>query len=129
MPSKRQIIDRELYAYFVTFSVYRRRRLFSHDQPKRLLLGVLNAELTEHETRCVSFVIMPNHVHAILWFPKPHEISRFMHAWKRKSSFHIRNCTANMRSTILRSLAKAFDSGNRSTTRLKSTPQRSSKKN
>jgi putative transposase len=52
---------------------------------------VLNAELTAHETRCIGFVVMPDHVHAILWFPQSNELSRFMHAWKRKSSFHTRN--------------------------------------
>ena len=35
MPTRRQIIDDRLYAHFVTFSVYRRRRLLDHDHPKR----------------------------------------------------------------------------------------------
>ncbi len=34
---------------------------------------------------------MPDHVHAVIWLPTPGQLSRFMHAWKRKSSFHIRN--------------------------------------
>jgi len=33
---------------------------------------------------------MPNHVHAIVWFSATGHLSRFMHGWKRKSSFHIR---------------------------------------
>ena len=91
MHSPRQIIDDQLYAHFVTFSVERRRRLFELDHPKRILLGVLNEELQAFSARCVGFVVMPDHVHAIVWFSRTGQLSGFMHAWKRKSSFHIRN--------------------------------------
>ncbi len=90
MPLHRQIVDDQLYAHFVTFSVDRRRRLLDRDHPKRVLLGVLAEELVQQEARCVGFVIMPNHVHAIVWFPAAGRLSQFMHGWKRKSSFHIR---------------------------------------
>ena len=91
MPPRRQIIDDQLYAHFVTFSVYRRRRLLDHDHPKRILLGVLNEELEQHDATCVGFVVMPDHAHAIVWFPITGVLSRFMHGWNRKSGFHIRN--------------------------------------
>ena len=42
MASDRQIVDDQLYAHFVTFSVDQRRKLLDHDHPKRILLGVLN---------------------------------------------------------------------------------------
>ncbi len=90
MNQRRQIIDQRLYAHFITFSVAQRRRLLDHDHPKRILLGVLNEELTSHVARCIGFVVMPDHVHAIIWFSATGRLSRFMHAWKRKSSFHIR---------------------------------------
>ena len=32
---------------------------------------------------------MPNHVHAIVWFPETGQLSRFMHGWKRRSSYEI----------------------------------------
>jgi putative transposase len=91
MPEKRRIVDDERYVHFVTFSVYRRRRLFCLDQPNRIVLGVLNAELEAHDALCVGFVVMPDHVHALVWFRRTGCLSKFMHAWKRKSSFHIRN--------------------------------------
>jgi len=90
MSKDRQIIDDQLYAHFITFSVFRRRRLLDHDYPKRILLGVLNEELAAHGACCVGFVVMPNHIHAIVWFSATSRLSRFMHGWKRKSSFHIR---------------------------------------
>jgi len=42
MSARRQIIDDLLYAHFITFSVFQRRRLLDHDHPKRILLGVLS---------------------------------------------------------------------------------------
>jgi putative transposase len=64
--------------------------LLTLDQPKRILLGVLNQELRQLAAKCVGFVIMPEHVHAIIWFSEAGRLSQFMHGWKRKSSFHIR---------------------------------------
>jgi len=90
MSTRRQVIDDRLYAHFVTFSVWRRRRLLDHDHPKRIVLGVLNEELHQRKARCVGFVIMPDHVHGIAWFPSPGQLSGFMHGWKRKTSFHVR---------------------------------------
>lgn len=88
--SRRRIIDDRLYAHFVTFSVDQRRRLLDHDHPKRIVLGVLNDQIERFNARCVGFVIMPDHVHALVWFPQTGQLSRFMHGWKRISSFHIR---------------------------------------
>jgi putative transposase len=33
---------------------------------------------------------MPDHVHAIIWFPKTGQLSGFMHEWKRRSSLNVR---------------------------------------
>jgi putative transposase len=91
MASNRRIIDDLPYAHYVTFSVYRRRRLLDHHQPKRMVLGGLNAVLEKRQGECVDFVVMPDHVHAILWFGAIGRISGFMHDWKRETSHHIRN--------------------------------------
>ncbi len=86
----RKIYDDELHAHFVTFSCYRRRRLLDDDRAKRVVLGVLNSQLHRRDARCVGFVVMPEHVHAILWFPVPRQLSVFMQQWKRLSSHQIR---------------------------------------
>ncbi len=65
----KRTFDREGHAHFVTFSCYRRRRLLDHDRAKKVVLGVLNSQLTRQDGRCVGFVVMPDHVHAIIWFP------------------------------------------------------------
>ena len=86
MSDRRRILDSELYAHFVTFSCYHRRRALDEDQPKRIVLGTLNVQLRRHEATCCGFVIMPEHVHIVVWFPEPKQLSRFMHDWKRESS-------------------------------------------
>ena len=86
MKNPRQIIDDQLYAHFITFSVYRRRRLLDHDHSKRIVLGVLNEELQQHEARCVGFVAMPDRVHAVVWFPAAGCLGGFMQMGKSRSS-------------------------------------------
>jgi putative transposase len=90
MSARRRIVDDALYCHFVTFRVDRNRKLLDHDHPKRILLGVFHEVLVEWDARCVGFVIMPEHVHAIVWFPQTGQLSRFMHEWKRRSSLLIR---------------------------------------
>jgi REP element-mobilizing transposase RayT len=90
MSDCRRIIDDELFAHFITFSVNRRRRLLDLEQPKRIVLGVLNYAIEKHAARCAGFVIMPDHVHALIWFPELGQLSPFMHEWKRQSSLRIR---------------------------------------
>src|SRR5437868_15255903 len=87
--SRREYVDQR-YIHFVTFCVHRRRRLLDLDQPKRIVLGVLNHQLEANSAKCVGFVIMPDHVHALIWLPDPRDLRRFLHGWKRMSSFAIR---------------------------------------
>jgi putative transposase len=97
MVSKRTY-DREGHAHFVTFSCYRRRRLLDHDRAKRVVLGVLNSQLAFQDGRCVGFVVMPDHVHAVVWFPAPDQLSHFMKQWKQRSSVQIKEF---LRSTLV----------------------------
>ena len=87
--NRRTIYDQELFAHFVTFSCYRRRRILDHDQPKRIVLGMLGDQLRRQDATCVGFVVMPDHVHAVVWFPETGQLSRFVHGWKRRSSYEI----------------------------------------
>jgi putative transposase len=86
----RKIFDKEGHAQFVTFSCYRRRRILDADRPKRIVISYLNAQLRRQDGRCLGFVVMPDHVHAIVWFPLGNQLSRFMQQWKRLTSFAIK---------------------------------------
>ncbi|MCB9949378.1 MAG: transposase [Planctomycetaceae bacterium] len=90
MSDNRRIGDDQLYVHFITFSCDRPRRLLDMDHPKRLLLGQLNRLLKTHQAKCVGFVLMPDHVHALIWLSQTGQLSQFMQEWKRDSSTAIR---------------------------------------
>jgi len=90
----RQIYTGERHAHFITFSCYKRRRLLDHDSVKRVVLGCLSAQLKRLAATCVGFVIMPNHVHALLWFSGQEQLSELMEHWKQASSVRIKNLLA-----------------------------------
>ena len=86
---RRRIYDKEGHAHFITFSCYKRRRLLDDDRAKRAVLDHLAAQLQRTDGRCAGFVVMPNHVHAIVWHPKTQTLADFMKQWKRISSYRI----------------------------------------
>jgi putative transposase len=88
--SPRRVYDRDGNAHFVTFSCYHRRRLLDHDDAKQVVVDLLNDQLGRQRGRCVGFVIMPDHVHAIVWFPMPDQLSHFLKQWKQRSSVVIK---------------------------------------
>jgi len=93
--SNKNIYDEEGHAHFVTFSCYKKRNLLDHDDAKRIVLGKLSTQLAKHNAKLIGFVIMPNHVHALLWFGEKGHLSLFMHDWKRESSHKIKEYLMN----------------------------------
>jgi putative transposase len=86
----RQIFDQEGHAHFLTFSCYKRRRHLDDDWAKGIVVSTLHDQLKKHAGRCAGFVIMPDHVHAIVWFLDSDKLSPFMKQWKRCSSILIK---------------------------------------
>jgi putative transposase len=89
--AKRRIYDSEQHAQFVTFGCYRRRRLLDHPRMRDALVAILADKLQTYHGLCSGFVIMPEHVHAIVWFRKTGELSRFMKSWKQTSSLKLKS--------------------------------------
>lgn len=89
----RKTVSPETFAQFITFSCYRRRRLLDPDPCKRIVIGVLGSQLKTYGGHCAGFVVMPNHVHAIVWFKDPAaDLGTFMDKWKEHSSRQIYRC-------------------------------------
>ncbi len=86
----RKIYDTLNQAHFVTFSCYRRRRLLDNDRAKRIVVHFLAAQLKNQNGTCIGFVVMPDHVHALLWFAEARMLSTFMNQWKRRSSIQLK---------------------------------------
>jgi len=82
----RRVYDEERHAQFVTFSCYRRRRLLDHARARQIVMSVLAEELVKRGGGCCGFVVMPDHVHATVWFPRVNMLSTFMQGWKSRSA-------------------------------------------
>jgi putative transposase len=53
--------------------------------------GMTTAEkLSEHQGICSGFVVMPNHVHAVVWFAAVGALSPFMKSWKQTTSLRLK---------------------------------------
>jgi putative transposase len=74
----------------VTFSCFKRLRLLDDPRAKGIVIHYLADELAKQEGRCAGFVIMPDHVHALLGFNRKKLISRFMKQWKQRSSIQLK---------------------------------------
>ncbi len=87
---RRQIYDREKHAQFVTFSCYKRRRLLDCEPLRDCLVDLLAEKLALYGGICSGYVVMPDHVHAMVWFEVDGELSRFMKSWKQTASYKLR---------------------------------------
>jgi putative transposase len=88
--AKRRILDEERHAQFVTFACYRRRRMLDTDQLRDALIGLLVTKLADYRGICSGFVVMPDHVHLIVWFSEVDRLSTFMKSWKQTSSMKLK---------------------------------------
>jgi putative transposase len=86
----RRIFDAEHHAQFVTFSCYRRRRLPDHPKLRDDFIVITVEKLREHRGICSGFVVMPDHVHAIVWFAAAGSLSPFMKSWKQTTSLRLK---------------------------------------
>ena len=88
---RRRVIDHPNALHFVTFSTYQRRRFLAPDRTRYIVLEVLQSCLEKHRASCHGFVVMPDHVHALLTVAIDSHISTFLHAWKKTSSYRIKH--------------------------------------
>jgi len=87
---ERKVYDIEGHAHFITFSCYKRRRFLDDNRAKCIVVHLLDAELRKTGGSCMGFVIMPDHVHALIRFAEPGMLSSFIQQWKRKSSYRLK---------------------------------------
>src|ERR1700677_1556365 len=71
--------------HFVTFNTYKRRRYLMPERTRDIIVEVLQKILVTHRAACAGFVIMPDHVHAILLGPGDGEfdVSSIAQVWKK----------------------------------------------
>jgi len=83
---QRKIINDKRHAHFITFSCYGRRKLLDDDAAKGIVVHFLDAQLKNHSADCMGFVVMPDHVHALVQFEPPGNLGAFIGQWKHRTS-------------------------------------------
>ncbi|HEY0984947.1 transposase, partial [Schlesneria sp.] len=83
---ERRVFDTEQQIRFATFSCDKRRKHLQHDQAKKIVIGTVGNRRAQQQGLRLGFVIMPDHVHALIWFPETCQLSPFMNKWKELTS-------------------------------------------
>ena len=105
---RRDIYDQEHHAQFVTFSCYRRRRMLDCEPLRDTLLDLLIQKLDEHNGSCSGYVVMPDHVHTIVWFEETGVLSNFMKSWKQASSQKLKRMLRGVAPEYARSIPMTY---------------------
>jgi hypothetical protein len=101
--TRKRTDDRKGHAHSGTCSCSRRRRL-DYDRPKKVVLGVLNYQVASQCGKYIGFVVRPDAVPAIVLFPDPDPIHRFVKPWKPRSSVPIQRLLRGTLSSSERSV-------------------------
>ena len=67
MTNSYRVFTDQHYAYFITWTVVNWLPLFDQAPYRKIILDALNYLRTNKSTQLNAFVIMPTHLHAILW--------------------------------------------------------------
>ena len=87
----RSLFDKQGNLYFITSTVEGFLKIFSLNESYPLiLLNSLKHQIKEHNATLISYVIMPNHFHMIIYIPKNESISDFMRDLKKYTSTKLR---------------------------------------
>ena len=93
--NERRLYNLKGHLHFVTFSTYKRRNILAEEACARIVVGNLNLTQKRMNAYCVGFVVMPNHVHALIGFDGDPAIDILMREWKKLSSIKIRGYYEN----------------------------------
>jgi putative transposase len=85
VPHRRKLrrVEQKAHARFLIFSCYHQLPLLDHDAIRSLFLERLQAVNREHGVRLLAWVIMPEHVHLLVFPEGWPDITRITHTFKR----------------------------------------------
>ena len=87
---KRNIVTGRGDFHYVTFSTYGRRSLLSTPLARQIVISILGRLVREGKVRVSGFVIMTDHVHAILRFDDDTDLPGVLQMWKSMSAHQLR---------------------------------------
>ncbi len=88
--TKRKVYTRAGNSHFVTFSTYGNRRILGTAVARQIVISQLDAISRKGMVNVSGFVIMPDHVHALLWFVDDSALPKVMRIWKGTSAHWLR---------------------------------------
>ena len=72
------------HAHFLTFSCYKRQQFLSKDRSRQWFVDALNIARNKHHFHLWAYVIMPEHVHLLIWPTKTeYSISDILYSIKK----------------------------------------------
>lgn len=83
---RRRVYDDDGHSHYLTFSCHGRRKLLNQDRCKRIVLHFMEECRAELDGIVFGFVIMPEHLHALVRFRAKGELILFKQEWKRRCS-------------------------------------------
>jgi len=105
----KHVFTGEGHYHYVTFSCLGRRKLLATPRAKQIVISVLDTLARRGRVRVAGFVIMPNHVHAVLGFENDKDLPVVMQTWKRLSAYYLRKLYTETRPDLLNYLKRARD--------------------
>lgn len=75
--------------HFLTFGTHGRRRLLDSSACCRIVIAYLSKTAARREAHVSAFVVMPDHVHCLVWFDDDTALPDFVKVWKKMSSHYI----------------------------------------
>jgi len=101
--------------YFITTTSVNRSHLFTPDKHKQIIADSLVYMRQKGWFNLYAFVIMPNHIHLIVKFFSPYNLSNVMRDFKKYTSKQIvRNCRAENLRELLSYIESAGEAGAKS---------------
>gem|GEM_PF-6900739 len=91
----RKLFDKQPNLHFITTTITEYQRVFAAEKVPNerycdLIIRVLEHQLTEHLANLIAFVIMPSHLHFIVYMPEGESISDFKRDFKKFTSNKIK---------------------------------------
>lgn len=87
--------------FFVTTSCYKHLKLLEVDSCKLIIANSLNFIALKYKISILGYVIMPNHLHILLYFTDENKLSDSMRDLKKFCAFEIRKYLESVQSSLL----------------------------
>lgn len=86
--NRTQLTDQD--CFFVTTTCYKWLRIIDSPEAVNIVTDSLNFLINKYSCHILAYVIMPNHLHFIILFPKENRLSDFMRDFKKFTSVQLR---------------------------------------